>query len=102
MSVTLDGGADGSVLTLTVDSPPGNVLDIATCSALSGLLEEAAGQSAARLLVVRGAGKHFSFGASVEEHLPEQAETIKRLRLRGRAPPSQRSTRRSSASCVMS
>ncbi len=74
MSVSLDRSGDGAVLTLTVDAPPGNVLDIATCDRISGLLEEAAATTQARLLVVRGAGKHFSFGASVEEHLPEKAE----------------------------
>jgi cyclohexa-1,5-dienecarbonyl-CoA hydratase len=76
MSVRLEVSDDGVLLTLTVDSPPGNVLDIATCDAISGLLEEAAGKTEARLLVVRGAGKHFSFGASVEEHLPETAEAM--------------------------
>jgi cyclohexa-1,5-dienecarbonyl-CoA hydratase len=43
---------------------------------LSGLLEEAAAEADAKLLVVRAEGKHFSFGASVEEHLPEKAEAM--------------------------
>ena len=82
MTVHLERSDDGAVLTLTVASPPGNVLDIATCDQISGLLEGAAGHAEARLLVVRGAGKHFSFGASVEEHLPESAEAM--LRALGR------------------
>ncbi len=67
---------DGAVLTLTVDNPPGNVLDTATCEAVTARLREAADDDRACLLVVRGAGAHFSFGASVREHLPEHADKM--------------------------
>ena len=43
------------------------------CRALAGEIAAAADAHDAKLLVVRAAGKHFSFGASVEEHLPDQA-----------------------------
>ncbi len=66
-------GADGSVHTITLDSPPGNVIDIALCGQLRRAIESAADFKAGKVLVLRGAGRHFSFGASVEEHLPETA-----------------------------
>jgi cyclohexa-1,5-dienecarbonyl-CoA hydratase len=76
MSARLEASGDGAIQTLTVDRPPGNVLDIETCRVIGRLVEEAASAASAKLLVVRGAGKHFSFGASVEEHLPESAEVM--------------------------
>jgi cyclohexa-1,5-dienecarbonyl-CoA hydratase len=64
---------DGSVQTIVLDSHPGNVISIAMCGELAAAIEVAAAASNAKVLVFRGAGKHFSFGASVEEHLPDQA-----------------------------
>lgn len=68
-----DVSADGSVRTITLDSHPGNVISIAMCGELAAAIEEAARDDEAKVLVFRGAGKHFSFGASVPEHLPERA-----------------------------
>ncbi|GMQ93604.1 MAG: enoyl-CoA hydratase [Acidimicrobiia bacterium] len=65
--------ADGAVHTITIDKAPGNVIDIALCGQLLKAIESAAVAHDGRVLVLRGAGKHFSFGASVEEHLPEKA-----------------------------
>lgn len=65
--------ADGSIHTITLDSHPGNVIGIAMCAELAAAIETAAAANEAKVLVFRGAGKHFSFGASVEEHLPDQA-----------------------------
>jgi cyclohexa-1,5-dienecarbonyl-CoA hydratase len=64
---------DGSVHTVTIDKAPGNVVDIAVCGQLLDAIESAAGATEGKVLVLRGAGKHFSFGASVEEHLPNKA-----------------------------
>ncbi len=61
------------VHTVTFDKPPGNVIDIALCEQLRAAIAAAAEDEAGKVLVLRGAGKHFSFGASVEEHLPEKA-----------------------------
>lgn len=74
--VTHSVSADRGVHTITVDKPPGNVFDIALCSQLRPALAEAAEAPDGKVLVVRGAGKHFSFGASVEEHLPDVAPTM--------------------------
>lgn len=72
-NVTLARSHDDAVVTLTLDRHPGNVLDIATCREFEHQVKVAAGDRDARLLVVRGAGRHFCFGASVEDHLPESA-----------------------------
>ena len=68
-----DVSSEGAVHTITVDKPPGNVIDIALCEQLRAAIAVAAGDGEGKVLVLRGAGKHFSFGASVEEHLPDQA-----------------------------
>lgn len=74
-----DGGgivmsrSDDGVVHLRLDSPPGNVLDTRLCRSLLAVLAEAAADENAKLLVVSSTGKHFSFGASIEEHLPEGA-----------------------------
>ena len=68
-----DVSADGSVHTITLDRAPGNVIDIALCGRLRPAIAAAAGSATGKVLVLRGAGKHFSFGASVEEHLPDRA-----------------------------
>lgn len=64
---------DGAVHTITLDKQPGNVVDIALCGQLLDAIDSAAKAGDGKVLVLRGAGKHFSFGASVEEHLPEKA-----------------------------
>jgi cyclohexa-1,5-dienecarbonyl-CoA hydratase len=71
-----DVSSDGAVHTLTIDKPPGNVIDMAMCAQLRPAIAAAAAAEDGKVLVVRGAGKHFSFGASVEEHLPEQAPAM--------------------------
>ncbi|MFV1962727.1 MAG: enoyl-CoA hydratase/isomerase family protein [Acidimicrobiia bacterium] len=63
----------GAVHTITLDKPPGNVVDIALCGQLLEAIKFAAEADDGKVLVLRGAGRHFSFGASVEEHLPEKA-----------------------------
>jgi len=68
--------ADGAVHTITLDKPPGNVIDIALCELLRAAIGAAAEAEDGKVLVLRGAGKHFSFGASVEEHLPDQARAM--------------------------
>lgn len=65
--------SDGAVHTITLDKAPGNVIDIALCGQLRHAIAAAAEAEVGKALVLRGAGKHFSFGASVEEHLPDKA-----------------------------
>ena len=61
------------IVTLRLDRPPGNVLGIELCGQLRAAIDGAADDRKAKLLVIGSAHDHFSFGASVEEHLPEAA-----------------------------
>jgi len=61
---------DGALLRLTLARPKANIVDAAMIAALSGALAHHAGDRALRGALLDAEGTHFSFGASVEEHLP--------------------------------
>ena len=63
----------GQIERIVLDRPNGNVLDLEMLAAIRERIEHiSAGPGACKLLVFEGAGRHFSFGASVEEHLPDR------------------------------
>jgi cyclohexa-1,5-dienecarbonyl-CoA hydratase len=62
---------DGAYLRLVLDQPKANILSIATMRELRGALAAVAGSPRVRLVTIEGAGDHFSYGASVEEHRPD-------------------------------
>ncbi len=62
----LEGG--GRWLKILIDRPKGNVLTGAVMKSLDACLQEHAERPELCFVTIRGAGKHFSFGASVEEH----------------------------------
>jgi cyclohexa-1,5-dienecarbonyl-CoA hydratase len=64
---------DGAVWRVLLDAPKGNVLDSVMMADIHAMLDEAAKHGELRLIVYEGAGKHFSFGASVEEHVKDRA-----------------------------
>ncbi len=66
---------DGQVEHLLLENGKGNILDGALLGALREHLAGLA-RPQLKLLVFEGAGRHFCFGASVEEHLPGQVETM--------------------------
>ena len=61
---------DGAALRLRLDRPKANVLDAAMVAALTEELAGVGGQKHLRAVLLDAEGAHFSFGASVEEHLP--------------------------------
>ena len=64
----------GSVLHLTIDRPPLNILDLAAIQELRKAFEAGAGEPGVRLVELRGAGeKAFSAGNEVRDHFPERA-----------------------------
>jgi cyclohexa-1,5-dienecarbonyl-CoA hydratase len=67
---------DGTLLRLVLNRPKGNVLTLEMMKALSDALAAERNNAHLRMVIVRGAGKHFSFGASVEEHRKEQAPSM--------------------------
>jgi cyclohexa-1,5-dienecarbonyl-CoA hydratase len=61
----------GQIQRIVLDRPKGNVIDLEMITAIRARLAElSTDPGPAKLLVFEGAGEHFSFGASVEEHLP--------------------------------
>lgn len=59
---------EGRVATLTLDSPPLNILTIASCRALHEAVRRLSNMEDVGALVVEGAGKAFSAGVDVGEH----------------------------------
>jgi len=64
---------DNSVARIILDDGKGNVLDSIMMQELSELLNSFKAKNDLKLITFEGAGKHFSFGASVEEHKKENA-----------------------------
>jgi cyclohexa-1,5-dienecarbonyl-CoA hydratase len=63
---------DGALLRLRLDRPKANVLDAAMIAAVARALAEHGKPGAIRAALIDAEGPHFSFGASVEEHLPDR------------------------------
>lgn len=63
---------DGQHVRLVLDRPKGNVITAEMMAALRASLADLPKSGAVKLVTLEGAGDHFSFGASVEEHLPEE------------------------------
>ena len=54
----------------------GNVIDRALMSSLARVFMNARSSADLKAIILEGAGGHFSFGASVQEHLPDQAQAM--------------------------
>lgn len=63
---------DGALLRLRLARPKANILDAQMIAALDGALVAYRGHHRLRAVVLDAEGPNFSFGASVEEHLPAQ------------------------------
>jgi cyclohexa-1,5-dienecarbonyl-CoA hydratase len=61
---------DGKLLRLTLARPKANIVDAAMIAALQAALDEYSVNPRLRGVLLDAEGPHFSFGASVEEHLP--------------------------------
>jgi cyclohexa-1,5-dienecarbonyl-CoA hydratase len=67
---------EGTLLRLLLDRPKGNVLSGLMMTELTAALRHHQQDPRLRLILLRGAGGHFSFGASVEEHRKAQAPAM--------------------------
>ncbi len=67
---------DGHLARVRLCRPKANILDAAMNGALDAAFAEAAGEGRLRAVLLDAEGPHFSFGASVEEHLPETAAAM--------------------------
>ena len=66
----VEGTATDGIGRLTVNHPPLNILTRDVLTKIRDALASLAAQSDLRVVVLAGAGKHFSAGADVGEHLP--------------------------------
>lgn len=67
---------DGQVVRLTLNAPKGNVLDSEMMAELQTALDELRERSQVKLVQFIGAGDHFSYGASVQEHTRDKAPAM--------------------------
>lgn len=71
---------DGRVARVILAAPKANILDRAMIAALAAVFEELGPRRDLAAVVLSAEGPHFSFGASVEEHLPGKiGETLSAL-----------------------
>ncbi len=63
---------DGALLRLRLARPKANLVDAAMIAALHGAFVAYRGHAGLRGVLLDAEGPHFSFGASVEEHLPDR------------------------------
>ena len=64
-------GKSLGVVTLCINQPKTNVLDLDTCLELVEALEILAAQNRARVVILRGEGRCFSTGVDILQHNPE-------------------------------
>jgi len=69
---------DGALLRLRLSRPKANIVDAAMIGALRAALGEHLTDARLRAVLLEAEGPHFSFGASVEEHLPGSAAAMLR------------------------
>ncbi len=62
---------EGQLVRLVLDRPKSNILTGDMIAAMRASLAELPASGPVKLVAIEGAGDHFSFGASVEEHQPD-------------------------------
>jgi cyclohexa-1,5-dienecarbonyl-CoA hydratase len=68
--------AEGRLLRLRLSRPKANIVDAAMIAALRAALAEHRSNAGLSGILLDAEGPHFSFGASVEEHMPEQCAAM--------------------------
>lgn len=76
--IKLSYSHDDTIAHILLDDGKGNVLDNIMMHEIISCLRGFKGNQHLKLITFQGAGKHFSFGASVEEHTKEWAEVMLR------------------------
>jgi len=69
-------GKGRQLLELRLAQPKANILDAAMIQALDSALEEYTAEAGLKAVLLSAEGPHFSFGASVKEHLPEHCAAM--------------------------
>jgi cyclohexa-1,5-dienecarbonyl-CoA hydratase len=66
----------GAVWRVWLNSPKANILDRQKIEALTTVFVSACEDTSVKAIIIEGEGPHFSFGASVQEHLPDQCSVM--------------------------
>ncbi len=74
--IRLEAMEDGAIWRAVLNTPKANILDMQKSDILSDIFAEAATAKDLKAVVIEGEGPHFSFGASVQEHLPDRIEAM--------------------------
>jgi len=74
--VRLERLADGALWRIVLATPKANILDMEKTGLLCSYFAEAREQPGLKAILLEADGPHFSFGASVEEHLPGKYEPM--------------------------
>ncbi len=67
---------DGKLLRLRLSRPKANIVDAEMIAALSAALADGAKDTHVHAVLIDHEGPHFSFGASVAEHMPDQCAAM--------------------------
>ncbi len=80
MKIGVESEHEGQVARVVLAAPKANIVDQAMMAELELAFDGLAARRDLKAIVLTGEGPHFSFGASVQEHLPEQISvTLARL-----------------------
>jgi cyclohexa-1,5-dienecarbonyl-CoA hydratase len=74
--VSLSFDEAGTRAALTLFHEKGNIITAATIDALSAALDDVARSPHVKLVTIAGAGRDFSFGASIPEHAPDRIGAV--------------------------
>lgn len=66
----------GAWVRVVMSTQPGNVLSLEMVKALGLVIDEARARRGVKWLTIEGAGGEFSFGARIQEHLPESMREV--------------------------
>ena len=70
---------DGQAAVIEFGPMPANIVDRATMAGIVAALRECAEDKDLKCIVIRGEGKHFSYGARVPAHVPGIPRGVTRL-----------------------
>jgi cyclohexa-1,5-dienecarbonyl-CoA hydratase len=75
-SLKLSVEHDVQVARVTLAAPKANIIDQAMMAALAAAFDDLRTRPQLKVMILAAEGPHFSFGASVQEHLPEHVRTM--------------------------
>jgi len=75
-SLKLSFEHDGQVARVALAAPRANILDEKMMAALAAAFAELRNRTQLKVMILTAEGPHFSFGASIQEHLPEHVRSM--------------------------